>query len=88
MSIFDDIKKGTKLILNHPVLGFVRATAAEDYSRMAGASAVFDVYVNSETLLGVSAMTINTNTWEVYDQDDPEILKKIVDKYLPKESVR
>ena len=84
----DDILKGDRLILDHPVLGFVRATAAEDINRAAGGSALADVYVNSESLLGVSAMTINMNTWEIYKETDPVIMKKVVDKFLPKESVR
>ena len=82
------IKKGSALILVHSKFGFVRAWAQDDYERVSGGLASFEVTVNSENMPGVHEMTINTNQWEVYKNDDPKLLKILIEKFVPPWIVR
>jgi len=76
-------EKGDNLVLFHEKFGFVRAFAVENHSNSPGTLAIFKVGINSESLPGITAMTINTNQWNVYHEDDLEMLKKVLDAYVP-----
>lgn len=82
MSCPNDIKEGEKLVLSHPEIGYVRATAAEDGPAPIGL-AFFRVYVNSSSLPGVSEMVVNVNFWDVFREDDPGLLKGILNAHVP-----
>lgn len=79
---YGPVKQRQGIILYQPKIGFVRGTAKEDWEWHAGGLARFDAYINSELLPGVQEMSVNTNIWEIYADDDPEILKKIAVEYV------
>ena len=88
-SKFGPVKKGDAVILHQPKKNwFVRGWAMQDWEWLAGGIARFEASVNSETLPGVSEIVVNTNTWDVYAADDPEILKKIAQEYVKPEYTR
>lgn len=79
----NEFTKGDALILESKKFGFVRAWANEDYSRYAGDLAYFEVNVNSANMPGITQMRINTNHFEIYKDDDPVVLKRILDAHVP-----
>lgn len=82
-----EFKKGEEIILHSEKYGIVRAWAAEDHSVLAGSLSIFRVNVNSESMPGISEMTINTNHWKVYHIDDPEMFKKVLEFLAPYEYI-
>lgn len=87
MSMHDSVKNGQEILLHSPQFGWIRGWAREDKGEYEGL-AYFKVEINSKAMLGVSEMTINVNTWEVYDADDVEALKKIAKTVTVPEWVR
>jgi len=77
------IEKGDALIIIHSKFGFVRAWARQDYEPLAGGSASFGVNVNSDSMPGITEMTVNTNQWDVYKIDDPALLQLLLNEYVP-----
>jgi hypothetical protein len=75
------IKKNDKLILKSKEIGYVRGWAMEDEPGLGG-PAYFKVGVNSVALPGICEMVININFWDVYHEDDPKILKEIMNAYI------
>ena len=75
------VKNGQPLILWEKKIGYVLARSFEDKGAFEGL-AFLHVTVNSEALPGVYEMVINTNTWEVWDAEDPVILKRIVKAHV------
>lgn len=53
------------------------ARSMKDFQAMWGGSALFDVSV-IKGLRGVSVMTVNTNFWDVYREDDPVLAKELL----------
>lgn len=85
---YGPVKVGDAVILYHLKIGFVRGFAREDWEWKAGGLAYFEASINSEVLPGVERMMVNTNQWDVYAADDPEILKKIAQVYVKPFSTR
>lgn len=79
---YGPVKKSDPIILHHPKIGFVRGFAREDWEWVAGGLAHFEATINSDILPGVEKMVVNTNQWNVYAADDPEILLKIAQEYV------
>lgn len=75
------------LIIYHPKVGFARAWALEVPGRL-GESSIFEVGVNSTNLPAISQMKINVNMWDVYHDDDSEVLDRIADAHLTLDSPR
>ena len=82
MSMKNDFSSGDKLILFNSKIGYVRAVAMETKAAFEGL-AYFRVGVNAEALPGVSEMVINVNSWDVYPEDDPKVLKDILNMAVP-----
>lgn len=81
MSIHEDgIKEKDKLYIFSPTTGFLHALALEDREPFGWAT--FRVAINSEALPGIQEMVINTNTFDVWKDDNPEVLKKIAQQYI------
>lgn len=86
MTLHYELQKGDALFIHHPKTGYIRAWAAQDMELFGPAS--MNVTINSTALPGVSAMTINVNTWDVWKQDDPDVLKKIASEFVTLEWTR
>ncbi|QDH48111.1 hypothetical protein SEA_DEJAVU_105 [Microbacterium Phage DejaVu] len=76
MSMHSDVKVDQEILLYSKQFGWIRGWARESKGRFAGLAS-FQVSINSKAMLGVSEMTINVNTWEVYDAEDVDALKQI-----------
>lgn len=81
MTMHTDVIVRQKLIIHHPELGYMKATARENKESMEG-NALLNVLVNHHRLPGVSALEINVNHWDVWDAADTVALLKIVNLYL------
>lgn len=81
------VEAGDSLIIHSPKTGYMRAWAREDKDEFLGI-ALFKVAINSAALPGVSEMTINLNTWDVWADDDIEVLKEIANTVLKPEYER
>lgn len=84
---YDTISKGDELYIYSKTTGYMKAWAAEDKHEFFGL-ALFQVNINSKSLPGVSAMTINLNTFDAYLADNPEVLKKIAETFVQPEWTR
>lgn len=82
------VKKDQAIILVHKELGYVRAWAVDAADFRPGGSSLFRASVNSPVLPGISEAVFNTNIWAVYDEYDPEVLKKIADTFVQPEIER
>lgn len=85
---YDTISKGDELYIYSKTTGYMKAWAGEDKKERLGGLALFQVNINSKALPGVSAMTINLNTFDAYLADNPEVLKKIAAMYIQPEWTR
>lgn len=86
MSTKGAIANGDQLWIHSPKTGWMKATAAQDLE--AFGLAYLDVCVNSIRLPGVSRMTINVNTFDVFQQDDVDALQKIANEFVVPEWTR
>ena len=84
----DSIKSQQEIVIYNKQFGFVRAWAKQDFEKAAGGSAIFAVGVNSASMSGIDDMTINVNQWEIYSKDDVDLIKKLLDKFVPYASTR
>lgn len=87
VSTHSDIKNRDELWVHSPKTGWMKATARQDLEEFGG-SAFLDVYLASAALPGISQATINVNTFDVWQRDDPEALKKIADHFVKPEYAR
>lgn len=87
MTQHDDVKTGDKLLLYSPQIGWMNAVAVEDKRQWEG-MAYLKVALNSVALKGVSAMTISTNSWEVYLASNPVGTEKALSALLKPEYSR
>jgi hypothetical protein len=82
--LMNECEDGDALIIVHKKFGFVRAWAQQDYKKFGGDGlAIFKVAINSDNMPGIHEMTVNTNEWDIYHDDDPVVLKMIMDKHVP-----
>lgn len=77
----DKITKDDELYIYSKTTGYMKAWAQESKEGFTGL-AYFRVAINSKSLPGVSEMTINLNTWDVWLADNPEVLKKIAESFI------
>lgn len=86
MSTKGAIANGDQLFIHSPKTGWMKARAAQDLEEFD--LAYLDVFINSSALPGVSRMTVNVNTFDVWQQDDPEALEKIANAFIKPEYTR
>jgi len=83
----DDVTDGDQLYIYSKTTGYMKAWANESKNCFTGL-AYLKVNLNSKALPGVSEMTINTNTFDVYQADNSEVLKKIAESFIQPEWTR
>lgn len=83
----DDVTENDELYIWSKTTGYMKAWAGETKTRFQGL-AYFRVTINSKALPGVSEMVINTNTFDVWQADNPEVLKKIAESFIQPEWTR
>lgn len=81
------VMENDELYIYSKTTGYMKAWAQETKTRFQGL-AYLKVTVNSKSLPGVSDMTINTNTFDVWQADNPEVLKKIAEQFVQPEWTR
>lgn len=83
----DAVTENDELYIWSKTTGYMKARAGEDKHEFFGL-AYFRVTLNSKALPGVSEMVINTNTFDVWPADHPEVLKKIAESFIQPEWTR
>lgn len=86
MAMHGDVSNDDSLYIFHEKFGFLRAWAEQDKQDLLGTSAYLDVGLQTgdKILPGVAKMTINTNYWDVYAENDPEGLTKMAEYFVPR----
>lgn len=87
MTQHDAVKDADELYIYSKATGYLKAWAQETKARFEGL-AYLKVAVNAKTLPGIAEMTINTNTFDVWQADNPEVLKKIAESFIHPEWTR
>ncbi len=87
MTQHDAVKDTDELYIYSKATGYLKAWAQETKARFEGL-AYLKVAINAKTLPGISEMTINTNTFDVWQADNPEVLKKIAESFIHPEWTR
>jgi len=83
----DAVNDTDELYIYSPATGYLKAWSEETKAEFEGL-AYLKVAINSKTLPGVTRMTINTNTFDVWKADNPVVLKKIADTFIKPEWTR
>lgn len=86
MSLKQDIKKNDKLVIHSEKTGFIHGWALQDKEGLG--DAYLEVAINSASLPGVSKLTINVNTFDVWKADNVEALQRIAGYFLRPEYTR
>lgn len=84
---YGDINDGDELYIYSKTTGYMKAWARETKARFQGL-AYLKVEINAKALPGVSDMTINLNTFDAYQADNPEVLRKIAEQFVQPEWTR
>lgn len=84
---YGDINENDELYIYSKTTGYMKAWAMETRTGWQALS-YFKVGINSKSLPGVSEMTINLNTFDAYQADNPEVLKKIAESFIQPEWTR
>lgn len=84
---YDAVNENDELYIYSKTTGYMKAWAQETKDSFTGL-AYLKVQINSKSLPGISDMTINTNTFDVYQADNPEVLKKIAETFVQPEWTR
>lgn len=87
MTQHDPVKKDEELYIYSKDTGYLKAWAQETQGVFEGL-AYLRVTINAKTLPDISDMTINTNTFDVWQADNPEVLKKIAESFIHPEWTR
>lgn len=87
MTQHDAVKDTDELYIYSKATGYLKAWAREIKEPYEGL-AYLKVGINAKTLPGISEMTINTNTFDVWQADNPEVLKKIAESFIHPEWTR
>lgn len=87
MTQHDAVKDTDELYIYSPATGYLKAWSRENKGEFEG-MAYLKVTINAKTLPGISHMTINTNTFDVWQADNPEVLKKIAENFIHPEWTR
>lgn len=83
----ESVTEKDQLYIYSKATGYMKAWARETKDYFQGL-AYLKVEINSKNLPGVSDMTINTNTFDVWKADNPEVLKKIAEQFVQPEWTR
>lgn len=87
MTQHDAVKDTDELYIYSKATGYLKAWSEESKGPYEGL-AYLRVAINSKTLPGITKMTINTNTFDVWQADNPEVLKKIAESFIHPEWTR
>lgn len=87
MTQHDAVKDTDELYIYSKATGYLKAWAQETKGEYEGL-AYLKVTINAKTLPGISEMTINTNTFDVWQADNPDALKKIAESFIHPEWTR
>jgi len=87
MAMNASVKKNEKLIVWSKETGFMWAWALEDKLQHDGLSG-FMVELNSAALPGIQQAKLDTNKFDVWKANDPEVLEKVAAHYIKLEWVR
>lgn len=87
MTQHDAVEANDELYIYSKATGYLKARAQETKTRFEGL-AYLKVAINAKTLPGISEMTINTNTFDVWQADNPVVLKKIAESFIHPEWTR
>jgi len=87
MTQHDTVEANDELYIYSKATGYLKAWARETRGVYEGL-AYFKVEINSKTLPGISEITINVNTFDVWQADNPEVLKKIAESFIHPEWTR
>lgn len=87
MTQYDAVKDTDELYIYSKATGYLKAYAQETKGQFEGL-AYLKVYINAKTLPGISDMTINTNTFDVWRADNLDVLKRIAESFIDPEVTR
>lgn len=87
MTQHDAVKDADELYIYSKATGYLKAWARETKGPYEGL-AYLHVEINAKTLPGISEMTINTNTFDVWQADNSVVLKKIAESFIHPEWTR
>lgn len=88
MTQHDAVKDTDELYIYSKATGYLKAWANETKTGRLVEPAYLKVTINAKTLPGISEMTINTNTFDVWQAGNPEVLKKIAESFIHPEWTR
>lgn len=84
---YDAVTENDELYIYSKATGYMKAWARETKDQY-HSLATLKVMINSKTLPGIDELRINTNTFDVWQADNPEVLKKIAAMYIQPEWTR
>lgn len=84
---YDAVNENDELYIYSPATGYLKAWSMVTKGEFEGLASL-KVVINSEALPGVTEMRINTNTFDVWQADNPVVLKKIADTFIKPEWTR
>lgn len=87
MTQHDAVNNGDTLYIYSPKTGYLSARARETKGEFEGLAYLM-VRIDSKNLPGISEMTINTNTFDVWQAENPEVLKEIAEAFIQPEWTR
>lgn len=88
MTQHDAVETNDELYIYSKTTGYLKAWAQETKENRSTGLAYLKVTINAKTLPGIPEMTINTNTFDVWQADNPEVLKKIAETFVQPEWTR
>ena len=88
MTQHDAVNYTDELYIYSKATGYLKAWAQETKENRSTGLAYLKVAINAKTLPSISDMTINTNTFDVWQADNPEVLKKIAESFIHPEWTR
>lgn len=88
MTQHDAVEANDELYIYSKATGYLKAWARETKTGRLGELAYLKVQINAKTLPGISDMTINTNIFDVWQADNPVVLKKIAESFIHTEWAR
>lgn len=87
MTQHDAVETKDELYIYSKATGYLKAWSRESKGKFEG-MAYLKVSINAKTLPGISEMTINTNTFDVWQADNSVVLKKIAESFIHPEWTR
>lgn len=87
MTQHDAVEANDELYIYSKATGYLKAWARETKGPYEG-TALLRVQINAKSLPGISDMTINTNTFDVWQADNTVVLKKIAESFIHPEWTR